>query len=123
MSEENELILHEPQESWSLPSWYDRVSENDWADYEKLAALNYSVEEIALYYCVNPREFRRYYNMIDSPLQLHYRAGVLKEQAQEGFKMISDTYNSNAFQAIRLDKKRADKQFRNTLDEVIFNEE
>lgn len=120
MNEENELILHE---SWSLPSWYDRVSADNWTNYEKLAALNYSVEEVALYYSVDPREFRRYFNMIGSPLMLHYRSGALKQQAEEGFHLISDANKSNVLQGMRLDKKRSEKEFQNTLSEVIFDEE
>lgn len=120
MNEDNELILHE---SWSLPSWYDRVSADNWVNYEMLAVLNFSVYEIALYYNIDPREFQRYYNMLNSPLKIHYQAGSLKQQAEEGFRLIKDANSPNVMQGMRMDKKRSEKEFANTLDEVMFSEE
>lgn len=120
MNSEQEIVVYE---KWHQPDWFDQVSEEQWAVFEKLAALNYTVEDIAVYYCIDPIEFKRYFSMIGSPLSFHYKRGQLIQKAGEGMSMLQDAKNGeNAMQAVRLDKKRYEKEYKNTLEEIMFTD-
>ena len=108
----------------SLVRWDDELPP-DWlkninmTELEKLAAIGYSPEKIAMYFDVKKIEFMYYYMLEDSKLRFHYDRGILFYQAKEGISMLDDA-DQNATQAQRLDKLRDNIRFRNAVDEIIY---
>jgi len=98
------------------PEWMKLIF---WDQYEKLAAIGYTPEKIAMFYKIDKLEFMYYYMLIDSKLKYHYDFGILHHEAMEGIGMVSDAPN-NATQAQRLDKLRETVKFRNALDQIMY---
>lgn len=100
----------------NIPEWAKSIR---WDEYEKLAAVGYKPEQIAMFYNAPKNEFMYYFMLIDSKLQYHYNRGILWHQAREGLGMLEDA-DTNATQAQRLDKLRKNITFKNALDEIIY---
>ncbi len=100
----------------NIPDWVNKMN---WDEYEKLAAIGYTPEKIAMYYRINKLEFMYYYMLIDSKLKWHYERGILYYQAKEGIGMLDDATVS-VTQAQRLDKLRSEIAFQTAKDEIIY---
>ncbi len=100
----------------SSPEWLSQI---DWVEYEKLAAVGYQPEQIAMYYNIKKQEFMYYFMLLDSVLKFHYDRGVLFHQAKEGMDMLDDA-GLNATTAQRLDKLRKKIDFRTKVDQIIY---
>lgn len=98
------------------PDWLLNM---DWDEYERLSAIGYSPEKLAMYYKVDKLEFMYYYMKIESELEYHYKRGVLVNQATEGLNMLN-TSSTNVTQAQRLDKMRKEIEFSNARDELLY---
>ena len=98
------------------PPWLDKIS---WDDLEKLAAIGYTPEKVAMFFDVPKIEFMYYFMLEESKLKHHYDRGVLYYQAKEGMSMLDDA-DQNATQAQRLDKLRKTVKFRNAVDEILY---
>jgi hypothetical protein len=94
----------------------DKIS---WDDLEKLAAIGYTPEKVAMFFDVPKIEFMYYFMLEDSKLKHHYDRGVLYYHAKEGLSMLEDA-DQNATQAQRLDKLRKTVKFRNAVDEILY---
>ena len=99
-----------------IPRW---VNNMNWDEYEKLAAIGYTPEKIAMFYRIDKLEFMYYYMLIDSKLKWHYDRGILYYQAKEGIGMLDDA-SVNVTQAQRLDKLRSEVAFQKSKDEIIY---
>lgn len=122
MSSEHDLTKWNDSQGFA-PGWFDDIS-NHWDEYEKLAALNYTPADIAMYFDAPVAEFEFYFSLIGSPLKYHYERGPLLQKAQEGMSMIRDaSTGENVVQAQRLDAARRNKDYKNALDEIIFYED
>lgn len=99
-----------------IPDWVRKMK---WEEYEKLAAIGYTPEKIAMFYRINKLEFMYYYMLIDSKLKWHYERGILFHQAKEGIGMLDDATVS-VTQAQRLDKLRSEIGFQTAKDEIIY---
>lgn len=98
------------------PEWMSNI---DFVQYEKLAAIGYQPEKIAMYFKIPREEFMFYYMLENSVLKYHYDCGILFYQAKAGIGMLDGSENS-ATQAQRLDKLRNEIDFRNAIDEIIY---
>lgn len=102
------------------PGWFSRIA---WNDYERLAALGYTPEQLAMYYDINASEFMFYFSLLQSPLKYHYDRGILVQAGKEGIAMTdAAATGENVTQAQRLDKLRAKIEYRNNIDKVFFDE-
>jgi len=99
-----------------MPDWLVKMN---WDELEKLASIGYTPEKIAMFFKVDKHEFMFYYMLIDSKLRYHYDRGILYHQAREGMAMVDDAA-TNATQAQRLDKMRAEVSFQKNKDEIIY---
>jgi hypothetical protein len=99
-----------------IPGWAEKIR---WEEYEKLAAVGYQPEQIAMYYDIPKPEFMFYFMLIDSKLKYHYNRGILYHQAKDGMGMLEDA-DSNATQAQRLDRMRKRQDFINARDNIIY---
>lgn len=98
------------------PSWLGKIN---MVELEKLAAIGYTPEKVAMYFDVNKIEFMFYFMLENSRLKYHYDRGILYYQAKDGISMLEDA-DQNAAQAARLDKLRDNISFRNAVDEIIY---
>jgi len=113
----DEITLHNAKwDDVPPPPWLEKI---DMDQLEKLAAVGYSAEKIAMYFLVKKVEFMYYFMLEDSLLRYHFDRGILYHQAKEGIKLI-DSAESNATQAQRLDKLRDTQNFRNAIDEIVY---
>lgn len=102
------------------PDWFDRIN---FEEYEKLAAIGYSPKQIAMYYQIKYIDFEWYFNLVGSPLQYHYKRGLLMQQAKEGIAMaISAETGENVTQAQRLDKLRREVEFSNAINNIFYGD-
>jgi hypothetical protein len=98
----------------SVPGWFSKIN---WEEYEKLAAVGYRPEQLAMYYDIPKIEFMYYFMLFESKLKYHYDRGILYHQAKEGMDMLEDA-NTNSNQAQRLDKLRKNLTFRNVRNQM-----
>lgn len=112
----SEIIQAAKWDENTPPEWLDKIK---WEEFEKLAAIGYTPEKIAMYYNVKKIEFMYYFMLIDSELKWHYDRGILYYQAREGMAMVSDA-DTNVTQAQRLDKLRSEVNFQKLKDEIIY---
>lgn len=98
------------------PEWLSKIN---FDELEKLAAVGYSTEKIAMFFDVPKIEFMYYYMLEDSKLRYHYERGILYHDAKSGMAMLEDA-DQNASQAQRLDKLRKTMKFRNAVEEIMY---
>ena len=102
------------------PEWMSRVTD---AELEKLGAIGYKVEQLAMYFNVPRAEFMYYYSLSDSPIRYHYERGKLMQQAKEGFNMMEAAVSGeNVTQAQRFDKLRREVAYKNAVNEIFFGD-
>jgi hypothetical protein len=56
-------------------------------EYEKLAGIGYTPQQIAMYYDIPVAEFEFYFQLVGSPLEYRYKRGQLIQQTKEGLNM------------------------------------
>lgn len=98
------------------PPWMGSINISE---LEKLAAIGYTPDKVAMYFRVPQGEFMYYFMLEGSKLKFHYDRGILYYQAKDGMSMLEDA-DQNAAQAARLDKLKDTIAFRNAVDEIIY---
>ena len=102
----------------NAPDWMARVSDSE---LERLGAIGYKVEQLAMYFNVPKAEFMFYFSLPDSPIRYHYERGKLVQQAKEGFNMMEAAVSGdNVTQAQRFDKLRREVAYKNSVNEIFF---
>lgn len=104
---------------YTEPAWINNIS---YETLEKLAGLGYSPEQIALYFRIPKKEFLSYYIMLESPLKESYERGVLFWKAKDAMRMLDESTGGNVMQGIRMDKKKNEQEFQNTISEMIYGD-
>ena len=100
------------------PEWFDRI---DIVMLEKMAASGYQPKQIAMFFEIPSIEFLYYFNLPDSPLQYHYKRGILGQQVMEGFSMSKDAISGiNNSQALRFDRLRDQNKLSSSIDQIFF---
>ena len=106
--------------TWTTtPPWMDGI---DIDEYERLAAIGYRPEQIAMYYKIPEKDFLWYFHLVGSPLKYHYDRGQLVRQAGEGVAMQRAAEQGNTTQAQRLDKLRKSVGYRNSINKIFFDD-
>ena len=108
----------------SRPKWFSKwFSRIPIDEYEKLAGIGYTPQQIAMYYDVNVNDFMFYFSLLNSPLKYHYDRGLLIQTAREGISMAdAAAIGENVTQAQRLDKLRNAIEFKNNVSKVFFDD-
>ena len=102
------------------PKWFARISLEE---YQKLASLGYSPEQLAMYYDVRLDEFLFYFSLLHSPLKYYYDRGQLVQQAKEGLAMAAAAEKGdNVTQAQRFDKLRKAVGYRNSISKIFYDD-
>ena len=117
MNSEQELTMWDESRA---PGWFAQISLEE---YQKLASLGYSPEQLAMYYDVRLDEFLFYFSLLHSPLKYYYDRGQLVQQAKEAIVMTdAAATGENVTQAQRLDKMRRAVEFKNHVNNVFFDD-
>lgn len=113
MSSELELLAE-----W--PDWFplDKVDE-----LEKIAAIGYSPDKIAMYFGVDKDDFLHEYYNPESRIRYHIDRGILVNEADEAIATQTAANAGNATQAQRLDKKRYQVMFQQLKERIIYGKE
>lgn len=112
MNSENNLLVQ--------PDWFETI---DIQEYEKLSAIGYTPEQLALFYNIAKSAFLHWFYVENSILMHHYNRGCLINQATEGMKMLESSNSGNVTQGQRLDKLRSAVFFEQKKRELIYGEE
>lgn len=105
---------------WHGPKWFDKIN---FEEYEKLAAVGYTPQQIAMYYDIDVNDFMFHFTLLKSPLKYHYDRGQLVQAAKEGLSMNdAAATGENVTQAQRLDKFRNQLEFKNHVNNVFFGD-
>lgn len=106
---------------WSdRPKWFGKINIDE---YERLAALGYTPQQIAMYYDIDVNDFMFYFTLVGSRLKYHYDRGQLVQTAKEGVSMTdAASTGENVTQAQRLDKFRNQLEFKNNVSKVFFDD-
>lgn len=89
----------------------------------KLAGINYSIEEIAMYLDVDPDELEREYNLEDSDVRYHYDRGRLVNQAQIDMANMDRAKDGNLTSIEQWKKDAKAKKLENFKRQLLFDKE
>lgn len=95
------------------------LTEEQFANIEKLAALNYSAKDIAIYLGVDEKFFLQLFNTSDSEIRFRYNRGRLRAAAEKD-KAILDNATSGNITAYQESNKASEKRaFENHKDRIL----
>ena len=86
---------------------------------EKLAGLNYTIKQIALYFAIDPNKLQKEFNDSDSTFRYHFDRGRLIAQAEIDMQTLILAKGGNITAMQRLDKIRKSKQFEIIRDQTL----
>jgi hypothetical protein len=89
---------------------------------ENLAAINYTVRQIAMYLKVSINELYREYNNKDSEFRRHFDTGKLFSQAKIDMQIVKSAEGGNATAMQMYEKTRAARHFENERDNLIYGD-
>lgn len=102
------------------PDWMNRVTTDE---LERLGAIGYKAEQLAMYFHVPRAEFMYWFLREGSWIKYHYERGRLMQQAREGMNMMDAAVSGeNVTQAQRFDKLRREVAYRNCVSEIFFGD-
>jgi hypothetical protein len=104
-------------ENLALPK---QLSDDQLLELEKLAALTYSTEEIAIYFNVDFELFTEEVNNPSSKINYHLRRGKLISNAKKYMSLLDSAEGGNVTAVQQLDKVLRDKSFEVSRDDIIF---
>ncbi len=92
-------------------------------DIEQLAAINYSVKQIAMYLDVDPKEFQKAFNTTDSKIRYHYDRGKLVTQAEIDKANLKRAKDGNMTSIQQWKKDANSQKLENLKKQVFFDEQ
>lgn len=87
---------------------------------EKLAAINYTVRQIAMYFDFAVAELMLEYDDKDSVFRYHYDRGKLMAQADVDMKQLENAKGGNQSAMQQIEKIRNSRHFETTRDQLIY---
>lgn len=86
---------------------------------EKLAGLNYTIKQIAMYLDISAAKLQKEFEDIESLFRYHYDRGRLISQAKIDMQTQQSAENGNLTAAQTLEKIRQARHFENIRDQLI----
>ena len=86
---------------------------------EKLAGLNYTIKQIALYFAIDVNKLQKEFNDNNSEFRYHFDRGRLISQAQIDMQSLDLAKGGNITAMQRLDKIRKSKHFEIIRDQTL----
>lgn len=114
------------------PSCLDQYDYDSWPDWfpmdkidelEKLGAVGYTPEKVAIYFGVRQDVFMQAWLSENSPIRYHFERGILVNEAQEAIAMQTAANSGNTTQGQRLDKRRYEINFQNLKERICYGKE
>ena len=90
---------------------------------EKLAAVNYSVKQIAMYLDVDPKAFQKEFSNLESKVRYHYDRGLLVTQAELDMANLKRAKDGNMTSIQQWKKDANSQKLDNLKKQVFFDEE
>ena len=87
---------------------------------EKLAAINYTVKQTAVYLDIEPRLIQREFDNKESEFRHHYNRGRLITQAKIDMALVESAEKQNMTAINQLEKIRIARHFENMRDQLIY---
>jgi len=87
---------------------------------ERLAAINYTVKQIALYLDVIPWQLQREFDNRESTFRYHYDRGRLISQAKIDMALLESAEKQNMTAISQFEKIRTLRHFENLRDQLIY---
>lgn len=87
---------------------------------EKLAAINYTVKQTAVYLDIEPRLLQREFEIKESEFRHHYDRGRLITQAKIDMALVESAEKQNMTAINQLEKIRTARHFENMRDQLIY---
>ena len=97
-----------------------QLSDEQFLELEKLAALTYSPAEIAIYFNIDYESFQSEANDPSSKINYHIRRGKLISSAKKYMSLLDSAEGGNVTAVQQLDKVLRDKSFEVSRDDIIF---
>ena len=92
------------------------------SDIERLAALGYSIADMALYFDMDPKEFRHDAETEGCLVNYHIRRGKLIIKANAGMKLMELAENGNLTATQQLAKITAQMEYKDMLNQLSDDE-
>lgn len=86
---------------------------------EDLAALNYTIKQVAIYFDVDPAELYKSFEEKDSLIAYHYNRGQLVAQAQIDMANLDSAKKGNITAIERYDKKAKSIKYQQAKDKIF----
>ncbi len=86
---------------------------------EDLAALNYTIRQIAMYFDIPPKQLYQEFENDDSVLKYHYLRGQLVAQAQIERANLQSAKTGNATATARYDKKYKENKYQQAKERIL----
>ena len=99
------------------------LSPAQYKDIEQLAAINYSVKQIAMYLDVDYTQFQKAFNHPDSPVRYHYDLGKLVTQAEIDKANLKRAKDGNMTSIQQWKKDANSQKIENLKKQVFYDEE
>lgn len=106
-----------------LNEWPDFFPLNKVEELEKLAAVGYTPEKVAMYFGINEEEFMMEFIRQGSRVRYHYDRGILVNEAKEAIEMQTGANEGNVTQSQRLDKRRYQLRFEQLKERICYGKE
>ena len=87
---------------------------------ERLAGVNYTVDQIAMYLDVPPGDLQEQFDDEDSDFRFHYDRGKLIAQAKIDMQTQGSAEKGNLTAAQTLEKIRQSRHFENMRDKMLY---
>lgn len=99
------------------------LTDDQYDELERLSALGYSIEDIAMYFNIPKDDFIRSTADPDGPINYHIRRGVLMSNALEQLGVLSKAESGDVKSISMLSKIRYRRQFEVAKREFLYNME
>lgn len=97
----------------------ERFTEEQFKELEDLAALNYTIRQIAMYFDIKPMEMYQEFNLPDSKIKYHYDRGQLVAQAQIDLANLQAAKTGNITAIERYDKKAKSIKYQQAKERIF----
>jgi hypothetical protein len=87
---------------------------------EKLAGINYTIKQIAMYLDIKPGALQREFENRESEFRYHYDRGRLISQAKIDQALLDSATKSNLTAINQFEKIRNARHFENLRDQLIY---
>lgn len=97
----------------------EKFTDEQFKELEDLAALNYTIRQIAMYFDINPMEMYKDFNDPESKIKYHYDRGQLVAQAQIDLANLKSAKTGNITAIERYDKKTKSVKYQQAKERIF----